>query len=150
MADFYINPTGPGSPDSIILRIDSNDTQTTKELRVNKGSGGTLLLSVNEDGRTTVTGPLTITGSPLHLDRTGGTGNIANFSMSGTIKASITAAGLGDFSTAGVKMYIDTGANPNGVVSASDGDCMLWHNGATGKNEFWACRGGTAWNKATV
>ncbi len=99
MADYYINPTGPGSAESIVLRIDADNNATDKELLVEKypGGAGNQILEIFEDKHVVLYGPISCTSSQVKIDRTGGSGDVATFALSGTVKARITSTGLGDF-----------------------------------------------------
>lgn len=154
MADYIINPGGPGISGSIFLRIDNDADEIDRSFIIEHDSGGGAneLFSVNEGGRVKIYGALR--RDDVHrVDNTNANGDIAAFETQGTLVAKVTNLGVGVF-FGGIRLLRNTGAsNPQVAgLAGQTGQVILWNNSGTGLDEVWACNSGagSTWNRATV
>jgi hypothetical protein len=144
--DTYINPGTPPGDLEIYVRIDSDSGSVTQLFTVenNAGGGANRKLMVNESGWVRVYGPVQRQGA-IRLNNTNGAGTPVNFYSATVEVASVDNNGRGDFSAGGVNLLVVTSA-PNGVRSGSQGDLVMWYDGAASKWRIMVCAGGTSWS----
>ncbi len=153
MADYFVNPGGPGFSGSIIFRIDNNNDETNRRFLIEHdgGGGGKELFEVFESGKVNVHGTLVRQGVHRVEKRTPG-GDVASFESQANVVAKVTSAGVGVF-FGGINLHRDLGANDPDTAGLAGvtGQVILWHNAGTGLDEVWACNDGatSSWNRAT-
>lgn len=150
MADFFINPTGPGTPDSMHLVIDSDSDESDRLFTVEHDGGGAgkELLVVSEAGTVTIFGSLSRLGTVVFNNIAGG--NVASFESGGSQRVAITATGVGVFGD-GVRLPVNSDAlDPDAASLPGDyGDIVRWFDPATSTPQLWACNDGllNTWNQ---
>ncbi len=144
MADYLFS-----SVDSIIIGINVNDVGTNSFLVQHKvGAGYPAVLTVAED-KIVFTESLARDGT-LEFNNTSGSGNIVDFESgnpdtTGSVVASIDSSGKGIFDQRYIRLLRFSNVNnPNGSLSGTAGDMVLWVDGF-GNYLLLVCAGGTAW-----